>query len=201
VLTGGDLLANGLWVLVLGALAIAARGGWRSVAAAAAFGVGLSSRLHFALLLPMAFVAIGKRWGWGSAAARCGIALGVAAVVTLPFYLWDPAGFSPLHVRGKLDALGTGVRATVVGASGIVSCLASGWLAGGGRARDSGAILALGAVVLAVPVLLAAGIAAVEGGMAEWAEYGWYAVGGMGMGVLGASEVFRSRAPARAPSS
>jgi hypothetical protein len=71
-------------------------------------GVGLSSRANFFLLLPLMFVALGRGVGLKTA-ARLMVTVGLAcAAVTLPFYLFDPGGFSPLHTTdelGRFDAV------------------------------------------------------------------------------------------------
>jgi hypothetical protein len=106
--TGGDLVANSLYVLAAVA-AVAGTSGKPRWAAYLVCGIAFSSRPSFWLaLLPLAahLHARGRRAREASAAV-----LLVLAAVTLPFYLWDPPAFSPLHVLGKL----AGARSLVPG--------------------------------------------------------------------------------------
>jgi hypothetical protein len=99
--TGIDYTVNGTYVALAAAWALTAVER-HSLAAAAFFGVALSSRANFALVLPLVGRHIVAAHGWRRGAllvlTTCGVALGI----TLPFYLADPAGFSPLHTIGKL---------------------------------------------------------------------------------------------------
>jgi hypothetical protein len=184
IATGGDLLANSLWVLVLGALVVAASGGWSAVGAAVLFGVGISSRPHFALLVPIVFVTLGRRRGWGTASARCALAVGAFAAVTLPFCLHDPAAFSPLHVVYKLGALARGVPHAVIIASAVGSVAGAATLARCLVLSD-GSVLATCSIALGVPVVVAVALACVRDGAVGLEEYGWYALSSMPFGVLG----------------
>jgi uncharacterized membrane protein len=190
IVTGGDLLANSLWVLVLGALFVGAYGHWAGAIAALLFGLSISSRAHFGLLLPIVFVTLGRRRGWGTASARCGLALGAFAAVTLPFYLHDPAAFSPLHAVGKLGALDRGVPHAVIVASVAGSIAFAAALARRGATSD-GSVLATSAIVLGVPVVVAVVLACVSDGSAGLEEYGWYGISSMPCGVLGGVLIWR----------
>ena len=190
IATGGDLLANSLWVLVLGALVVATSGDWAGAGAALLFGIGISSRAHFALLVPIVFVTLGRRRGWGRASARCGLALVAFAAVTLPFYVHDPASFSPLHVMGKLEALDRGVSHTVVLAAIIGSVAGAAVVAWRGAMYD-GAVLATSAVVLGIPVVMAVVLACVRDGVGGLEEYGWYGLSSMPFGVLCGALIWR----------
>ena len=103
--TGGDLIANGIYVLLatLGVLWAARRGGWVSIAAAAALGLTLSSRANYLLVLPLLASALLQCSGRRRAATDTVVALGVFLAVTLPFYLYDRAGFTPFHAADKLS--------------------------------------------------------------------------------------------------
>jgi len=104
VVTGGDDLANSIYVLVFMLLAMswvsdADAPVWKKVLAAVLLGVGLSSRANFLLAIPQVFAVLTIRSGW-RAALKCVAVVGVAfAAVTLPFWIHDPAGFTPLHAQ------------------------------------------------------------------------------------------------------
>jgi len=106
-ISGGDVLSNAIYVTVLVLLVIrayAAGAGakrWQ-VAGCLLLGIGLASRPNFYLLLPLLFVLLGQQSGLKAALAGCGLAILASLAVILPFYLYDPAGFSPLTAGNKL---------------------------------------------------------------------------------------------------
>ena len=98
LVTGSDLMANALYVLIALILLTRAEPGDAPVGIglkAAFFGVALSSRANFLLLTPLVFAALVRRHGWPRALRYSGISLVAFTVVTLPFWLYDPGGFSP----------------------------------------------------------------------------------------------------------
>lgn len=106
LLTGGDLIANGLYVslLLLAVTGIRAegRGVWLGVAAALALGVAYSSRANFLFAVPLLAGALVQLHGLRVALVRLGAAAIAFAAVTLPFYAHDPEGFTPAKTSGKL---------------------------------------------------------------------------------------------------
>ena len=100
-ISGGDMLANGIYVALFFLLAIKL---WsdpdRGVAvkwlACVVLGVGLASRPNFLLLTPLFGAVLWRAAGWRQALAAVAVVGLVAAAITLPFYLHDPAGFTPL---------------------------------------------------------------------------------------------------------
>jgi len=106
-ISGGDMLANGIYVAAFFLLALRSFTQpqvprWASWLACVLLGVGLASRPNFLLLMPLFGAVLWRREGLRQALAACGLAVLVAAAVTAPFYLNDPAGFTPLLARGKL---------------------------------------------------------------------------------------------------
>jgi hypothetical protein len=103
-LTGGDLIANGIYVVVLMLLVLLAPGPrWIGPAAALALGIALSSRANFVFALPLLFAALWQRSGPRVAISRVALACVALAAVTLPFYAYNPDGFTPLTTSGKLS--------------------------------------------------------------------------------------------------
>jgi hypothetical protein len=105
--SGGDLLANGIYVAVFFLSALRAwsnpRGGrWSSWLACVLLGLGLASRPNFLLLMPLFGAVLWRTVGLRQAAVAAGLVVMVSVALTLPFYLHDPAGFTPLLARGKL---------------------------------------------------------------------------------------------------
>ena len=100
IVTGDDLLANGIYVFVFTILLIraAARRRWPAALLAVLLGLALASRLNYVLLLPLLFAHLRQHAGTGAAVRLGGIAGAAAAAVTVPFYLHAPEAFPPLHV-------------------------------------------------------------------------------------------------------
>lgn len=67
------------------------------------FGIGLSSRANFFLLVPILFWGMIRYSDFRTALKFMSISLATFALITLPFVLYDPAHFSPFHTAGKLD--------------------------------------------------------------------------------------------------
>jgi len=109
-ISGGDMLANGIYVAVFFQLAL---GLWTSpkrpgVAkwwVCVLLGVGLASRPNFMLLIPLFGAVLWRAVGLRQAIAAVAVVGVVAAAITLPFYLHDPAGFTPLLARQKLAVI------------------------------------------------------------------------------------------------
>ncbi|HET9223611.1 MAG TPA: hypothetical protein VFO07_13955, partial [Roseiflexaceae bacterium] len=110
-LTGGDLLANSLFVCIFTVLFVQAHqfptsNSAKRIIAAILFGVGLSSRLNYLLLIfpvcSLLWQTHGRRYTLKYMAIICT----TVVIVTLPFYIYDPAGFSPLHTLRKVDQFG-----------------------------------------------------------------------------------------------
>lgn len=107
LVVGNDYLANSLYVLLfmLWLVRWAPRPGlnpWLKLLPAICLGIGLSSRANFLLLLPLIFATLAQLAG-RPAALRSTVTTGLTfLLVTLPFYLYDPAGFSPLHTTDEL---------------------------------------------------------------------------------------------------
>jgi hypothetical protein len=108
LVTGGELVANSVYVMggLSTMLAIVPGPFPRGLktAAAIAGGIVLSSRLSYVFLVPpfaATLAAITPR----SDTIRYGaISLCTCAAITLPFFLYNPSGFSPIHL-GYLDTI------------------------------------------------------------------------------------------------
>lgn len=78
---------------------------WLQVLAALFLGLALSSRVIYFVIPPLIFAYLLHNHSLRTAVRTVTIVLAAAAVVTVPFYLYDPAHFSPLHVSEKLGFL------------------------------------------------------------------------------------------------
>jgi hypothetical protein len=104
LLTGGDLIANGIYVAVpMLVLLRVPPGRWLGLAVAVFLGVALSSRANYVYALPLLFAALAQLQGWREAILRTGIVSAALVAITLPFYAYDPDGFTPLKTSGKLS--------------------------------------------------------------------------------------------------
>jgi hypothetical protein len=110
VLQGNDYIANAIYILTFSALLLESTrrkaSFWQSALWAVLLGIGLSSRLNFMLILPLVFFALIKTSSRNTACALTAITLACFSALTLPFFIYDPAGFSPLHTSNKLSFSG-----------------------------------------------------------------------------------------------
>ena len=104
LLTATDRLSNTIYILVAMWLMLKyvpdddARW-WKKLFPAILLGIGLSSRSNFFFVVPIFFSALGQIAGWTRAVKYLAISGAVFLAVTLPFWLYDPAGFSPFVVQ------------------------------------------------------------------------------------------------------
>jgi hypothetical protein len=105
--TGGDQGTAAIMVLcsVYVLLKLLVRHRWWWLGAAVLLGLALSSRPIYLMLIPLFAVRLFAVAPPVRAALSLALVLGAFALVTLPFYLADPAGFTPLTVAGKLGML------------------------------------------------------------------------------------------------
>ena len=104
VVTGGDDLANSIYVLVFMLLTVswvssADAPAWKRVLAALLLGIGLSSRANFLLVMPQLFAALTITAGGRAALRYVAVAGAAFAAVTIPFWIHNPAGFTPLYAQ------------------------------------------------------------------------------------------------------
>ncbi|MEI6676342.1 MAG: hypothetical protein WCO57_14325 [Verrucomicrobiota bacterium] len=106
-ISGGDMLTNGIYVAVVFLLVMKLcsnpnAAGWLRWICCVLLGVCLASRSNFPLLLPLFGAALWQTVGWRQAVIAVVVVGLVEVVITVPFYLHDPAGFTPLLSRYKL---------------------------------------------------------------------------------------------------
>ena len=104
---GGDFLVNGIYVCIAMTLVLVACERkfplWGQIASAVFLGIAIDSRPIYIVVFPLLLAYLWQR-GDRAAAVRAVLISGlVAALLSIPFYLYDPAHFAPLHVRHKLD--------------------------------------------------------------------------------------------------
>jgi hypothetical protein len=160
-ISGGDMLANGIYVAVALGLFIrhwASPGdAWRQRLATALFlGLALSSRPNFLLLMPLVGGAVWRWGGFPRAIVGCSLAVAAAAAVTLPFFLADPSGFTPLIAGNKLaliDGHLPGGGRALQGLSALAAIAAGLWLILKRGHVDESTFFALAAWVTSVPMI------------------------------------------------
>jgi hypothetical protein len=98
VVHGADLLSNSLYCLVAVCLfrfSLDQGVAWKKWLAAVFLGVAFASRFNFLFLFPVLFCSA-ARSRWKDGFLLTGIAILTFLCLTLPFYIYDPASFSPL---------------------------------------------------------------------------------------------------------
>jgi hypothetical protein len=129
--TGGDYTVNTWYVCAAVMLFLGAHASARSVAlrlgTAVLLGVTLSSRLVYPIVIvPLLAAYLARRRGPRAATLCLLTPLIVAIGITVPFYLYDPAQFAPLHVQQKLLFLPRAeAQAVLIGlplAAALVAC-------------------------------------------------------------------------------
>lgn len=126
---GSDYISNSLYVLLFMMWMVTSTTQQnisilRKLLPAILLGIGLSSRANFVMLLPLLFSLLNQIVGWKLATKYTAVTIIAFMVITLPFYLYDPEGFSPLHTTRKLAQF-----QTVLPFAGLVIPLANGILA------------------------------------------------------------------------
>ncbi|MBI4836384.1 MAG: hypothetical protein HY817_03940 [Candidatus Abawacabacteria bacterium] len=173
VLTGGDLLANTIWITVLSILSIhfiEARMSlkWRTLVFFI-FGIGLSSRLNFLLILPAFILTLRNKLHWSQTMKYCLIIMAAFLLITLPFYLYDPNAFSPLHTYQKLARFEGVMPSTVVIALSLIASFAIIW----GR-KSIFTFARHAAIALLIPVLCVCFAQIYVSQEWNFMEYSWY---------------------------
>jgi hypothetical protein len=117
LVSGSDLLSNALANVIVTFLVIRfnSLSGTKRIGLGVLAGVALAWRFPFLFIVPLWLSYIMKTNGW-RAALKWGVLVGfVYAVVVGPFYLYDRAHFSPLHVARYANRFDS-----VIGHSGVV---------------------------------------------------------------------------------
>ncbi len=107
-ISGGDLIANGIFVTLFFLFAFTvwekpSSRGWQRWLVCLLVGAALASRANFLLLIPLFGATMLRTTGVKNALIATALTVATAFAIILPFYLNDPAGFSPLGSRNKLS--------------------------------------------------------------------------------------------------
>jgi hypothetical protein len=179
VVTGGDDLTNAIYILIFSFGLIFSTlctvfHRLKKWIAAILLGIGLSSRSNFILLLPLITSSLAKCVGWRDAIKYISVTCLSCAVVTIPFWLYDPYAFTPVYTQySKVSQFHT-----VLPFSGFFISLASGLLAVALAYQytrdDLRTFLRDSTLVLAIPVVCTAVLSFVEIGATGliWTGYG-----------------------------
>jgi len=171
ILTGGDHLANALAVTLAAWWCLRAKRWQEAMLAGALLGLALSWRAPFLLISIPFLVAFAKNRGprlWWIAGLGAVVSF---VAVTLPFYLYDPGGFSPLQTQGKLDAFQTMLPGAMIWAilTAVLVGIWTGW-----RARNGAELLMAMGWTVAVPFLWAVVLKSIDIGYPTLSFFGWY---------------------------
>lgn len=178
ILTGTDYVANAAYVLVFAVLASGSGRRATRFAGAVLLGIGLSSRANYFFVEPFVISTLAVRFGGRAALSSAATTAAVFCAVTLPFYLYSPDEFTPLHTYEKLaqfDSLVPHVDLIIIMSMAVASMVLT------VRSRRSGAILPFESIaaVQAIPVLCTAVLGVVRDGS-----------GGLALSGYGTSVVF-----------
>ena len=135
-ISGGDLIANGIFVAVFALAALTAWSNpdapaWSRWLACLLLGVGLASRANFILLAPLFGAVVWQISGPRNALIATSLVGLVILIITVPFYLHDPAGFTPFLSRHKLSSADSALPwagKAMIGATVLASLLCAAWL-------------------------------------------------------------------------
>lgn len=97
--TGTEHISNAIYVMLTLWWLLRARNRYLP---ASLWGITLSSRANFLFLIPVVFGWLGKRYGWKKSMKCIGLTCVTFAVITLPFYFYDPRAFAPLDAADRL---------------------------------------------------------------------------------------------------
>lgn len=173
ILTGGDLLANSLFVSIPLLLLVGHRKGRFFWVWPVLLGIALSWRGVFWLLVFPVGIYILRRQEW-----RPFLGLGLVVLlaflsVTLPFVLWDFANFAPWHIQQRFDRYNH-----ILPYAGMLVPLAMIWLGcyWGWRVPNLDALFHRCGWILLITVLAAAVFNSIELQYPTLLFYGWYAL-------------------------
>lgn len=190
IVSGGDLLANSLWVIIFSYAVLRSRSRLQIIFAIL-LGIGLASRPHFLLLLPLLFAGLWQQQG-KSAAIRSSLWIMLSFLaVCLPFYLYDPQGFSPLHVYNKLARFNYLVPWVSV-LIPVLTGLSTLWLCRLPRDVTISDLFLRMAIVQSLPVVATVLLHSWQQGRVNLMEFGWYGLSAGLFAVLGLSKQFTS---------
>jgi hypothetical protein len=212
---GDDLIANNLYVLL--AIFFLFRSSdtspislapvlrrpcqWNVIGSAILLGIALSSRSNHLLLTPLIFSYLIQHAGLRSAIISMMMTGLTFVAITLPFYLYDPAEFSPFSVANKLAFYNfvmphAGVIIPVV--SGLVAVV----LAFQRMDRSLETFWRNAAIVQFIPSLVVAVLAAIPSATWQIGPSGWYGLNVLFVGAVAFwSKVARSIHPPHAEGS
>ncbi len=116
-LVGGDYFINALYVCIAFALTLVTveedMPGWMQLAAAIFLGFAICSRPIYVVAFPLLLAYLWQRRGPAPAMRALLVSGCTAVLLSLPFYLYSPAHFAPLHLRHKLDFIPARYHATI----------------------------------------------------------------------------------------
>lgn len=170
IVQGGDYFSNNIYILV----ALLAM--WRAkpesliswISAALFAGIAYASRPNFLFLGPMMLIFLSRKTSWLHSLRGHAVAGMVFCLLVLPFWLTDPAHFSPLHLAGKVEFGGFGpLLKWLVPLTGL---LLSVWFGRRGDVTDDYALFRYAFCIQALMVFVVMLFASVYTGRLRWDE-------------------------------
>lgn len=180
VATGGDLLANAIWV-ALGFHLLLQRPrldavGWLLIVL---LGIGFAGRSHFLLIAPLLGMVWVRRHGWPQALTASLTMATVFFALALWFYPGPGQAFGPLLVQQKLSFIAGPLAQSVVLIITVVASISTALLL-----RDTQQLLLAAAALLAIPPLAAVLLNSWRLGGLSFEFYGWYLLSSLPLALL-----------------
>ena len=169
VVTGTDRTANAIYILtalwiMMRTIPVPSAPVWTKLLGSVFLGIGLSSRSNFVFVAPLIFSMLIQTAGWREAVKYCAISALTAIAITLPFWLYDPTGFSPFYNQSaKISGFSSilSYATVVIPASGLLLAFA---LSFRRMSLDGSALLWSGALTQIYSVFLLSALSSISSG-------------------------------------
>ena len=204
-MSGGDLLANSIWVFVITVIFVrivpdARMAAGAKTVVAVLLGMALSSRINFLLIGPLVLSMLVQTSGWKTAVRYMAVVAAAFLAVTLPFYFYDPENFTPLWLIrtriGQYSPILPPLAQSFVSGSYGVLAIALSFM----KMDRRGVRLFAGcAIVLAWPVLAEVVLTSIMAGCLDLERRAWYGLSSLFFGVMACWIVLPRAGDASAP--
>jgi hypothetical protein len=159
-ISGGDLLANGIYVVVFLFLVVRTFSKsdslpWLRILTCIALGIALASRFYFLILIPLLFVVLLRTSNMRSALIGTGVTVLTSCAVILPYYLFAPKAFTPVAAStlASLDTVIPYAGVVVIVITSLLSIVGAVMLSGIPKRDLIPYLYWMGAVVLFLSML------------------------------------------------
>ncbi|NCC38463.1 MAG: hypothetical protein EOM21_03300 [Gammaproteobacteria bacterium] len=174
ILTGADLLAISVALVVSSHWVLTARGRLTVIAATLLCGLAIATRPHFFMLIPLLLIALTRQDGMSGVKRGVAVALVSVGISTL-VWAWNPSAFSPLHAGGWAAGFAETLPHAALWFYGTLLIALT--LTSAAIALEWMRFATAAGVLLILPALLLTLFASLEAGAPIW-RYAFYALTG-----------------------